>query len=358
MQARELTAILSLAGLLYACPKPADTVKPMPPAGGPAAAPSDGSRIDPNTVVATWEGGQMTYAQLQDKGQATFSRMRNQYLQELYTQEQQLLEATVVEGLVKKAAAAKGQTEEQYFESIVGQPTTTEAEVLAFYEQVAKQSGQPLEALRPRIEEFLVNKKKQEAFMGEVDKLKAAAKVSIKLPAPEQAKAKFELAGRPMKGKETAKVTIVEFSDFECPYCARATPGIEQVLAAYPDDVKVYFLHYPLSFHQKALPAAIASECAHKQGKFWEMHDELFAAQHSLNDEHFKQAAKNKGLDLVAFDSCMQDPAMAAIVKKDMEQGDAAGVQGTPSFYINGVRFEQGVPTVEAVRAALASAGS
>lgn len=129
-------------------------------------------------------------------------------------------------------------------------------------------------------------------------------------------------------------------------------------MAAYPDDVKVYFLHYPLSFHQKAMPAAIASECAHKQGKFWEMHDELFAAQQNLGDEHFLNAAKTKGLDLVAFESCLKDPAVGATIKRDMAQGEAAGVQGTPSFYINGVRYEQGVPTVDAVRAALTSAGS
>ncbi len=355
MQARELTAIFSLAGLLMACPKPTDTAQPAQGGGRASAGPSaEASRLDPNLVVATWEGGQMTYAELQKKGEANFTRMRNQYLMELHTQEQQLLEATVVEGLVKKAAAAKGQTEEQYFESIVGKPSATEAEILEFYEQVAKQSGQPIEALRPRIEEYLVNKKKQEAFMGEIDKLKTAAKVNINLPAPEQAKVKFELAGRPMKGKETAKVTIVEFSDFECPYCAKATPGVEQILAAYPDDVKLYFLHFPLSFHQKAMPAAVASECAHKQGKFWEMHDELFAAQHSLTEEHFKEAATKRGLDLVAFEGCMKDPAIAATIKSDMVQAEAAGVQGTPSFYINGVRYEQGVPTVDAVRAALA----
>ena len=355
MQARELTAVFSLAGLLMACPKPTDTKPSVPDVARPgAAASAESSRLDPKLVVATWEGGQMTYGELQKKGEANFARMRNQYLMELHNQEQQLLEATVVEGLVKKAAAAKGQTEEQYFESIVGKPTASEAEILEFYEQVAKQSGQPIEALRPRIEEYLVNKKKQEAFMGEIDKLKSAAKVEINLPAPEQAKVKFELAGRPMKGKETAKVTIVEFSDFECPYCAKATPGVEQLLAAYPDDVKVYFLHYPLSFHQKAMPAAIASECAHKQGKFWEMHDELFAAQHSLTDAHFKEAATKKGLDLVAFETCLKDPAVATTIKGDMAQAEAAGVQGTPSFYINGVRYEQGVPTVDAVRAVLA----
>ena len=107
----------------------------------------------------------------------------------------------------------------------------------------------------------------------------SAAKVNINLPAPEQAKVKFELAGRPMKGKETAKVTIVEFSDFECPYCVKAEPTVKALLAKYPDKIRLVYRDFPLPMHPNAVSAAPVAMCAAKQGKFWPVHDLLFRNQ-------------------------------------------------------------------------------
>jgi len=226
-------------------------------------------------------------------------------------------------------------------------PEVSDAEVASFYEANAKQSGQPLEAIKPRIVQYLGQQKQQQAVQKEIERLKSEAGVKIDLPAPEMEAAQFDLAGKPFKGKADAKLTVVEFSDFQCPYCARAVSGVEELVKAYPDDVKVYFLHFPLNFHQSARPAAIASNCAHRQGKFWPFHDKIFEKQSALGDQLYADIAKEIGLDADGFTKCLGDPAVASEVERDMKQGEAAGVQGTPSFYINGIPHAQGIPSPE-----------
>ncbi|MBK6683838.1 MAG: thioredoxin domain-containing protein [Deltaproteobacteria bacterium] len=347
----KLLSTVLLGALLAACPKPAETPRKddPPPAGG--AATSD-TRLPASTVIATWSGGQLTYGELLEKKSSTFSKLKSKYYQDLHTTEQRELEGVVVEMLVKKAAAAKGQSDEDYMKAIAGDPTVTEQQIAEFYEKNVKSSPQapPLEAIRDRIRQYLQMSGQQEKMKAEIDRLKTEAQLTVTLPAPESSLAKFDLNGRPMKGNKDAKVTIVEFSDFQCPYCSRATPAVEALLKAYPNDVKVYFLHYPLSFHEKAMPAAIATECANRQNKFWELHDKIFADQGNLSDEQTAKFAAELGLDVPKWTECLKDPAVKAMVSADMQQGEEAGVQGTPSFFINGVQYSQGVPTVEAVK--------
>ncbi|MFH1256350.1 MAG: DsbA family protein [Candidatus Diapherotrites archaeon] len=139
-----------------------------------------------------------------------------------------------------------------------------------------------------------------------------------------------------VRGAADAKVTIVEFSDYQCPYCGKAEPTVEQILKDYDGKVKLVFRDFPLSFHQYAQKASEASECAGEQGKFWEMHDMLFANQSNLTDAELKKYAADLGLDTAKFNSCLDSGAMASEVQKDFEDGQAAGVSGTPSFFING----------------------
>jgi protein-disulfide isomerase len=321
---------------------------PAAPAAGTGA-----MRIPGTTVIAKWNEGQLTYGDFYAKREASFEKLRNKYLQDVHRMEQQELEGFIVEQIVEKAAKAAGQDKDAYIKGLAGEPVVTDEQVKAFYDQKVAQSGQPFDQIKDRIKGFLTMQGQQEAVKKAIDKLKADNGVVLSLPAPETTKAKFDLAGRPMKGNKDAKVTIVEFSDFQCPYCSRATPQVQALLDAFPNDVAVYFLHFPLSFHQQAMPAAVASECANRQGKFWEMHDKIFAAQDSLASEPWKNFATELGLDAAKFTACLTDPAVAEFVKADMKQGEVAGVEGTPSFYINGVQYSQGVPNVEAVRAQL-----
>ncbi|NYZ78015.1 DsbA family protein [Candidatus Micrarchaeota archaeon] len=148
----------------------------------------------------------------------------------------------------------------------------------------------------------------------------------------------FNLAGKTVRGSASAKITMVEVSDFQCPYCSRAQATVEQVLSDYSGKVKLYYVHFPLEFHEFAQKAAEASECAGDQGKFWQYHDLLFANQNALDAVSLKNYAKQLKLDSAKFDSCLDTGAKANVVLADLQQGLAAGVSGTPMFFLNGVR--------------------
>lgn len=140
-------------------------------------------------------------------------------------------------------------------------------------------------------------------------------------------------------GGKNAKVTIVEYSDFECPFCSRAYPTMKQVLDTYGDDVRLVYRHYPLSFHPQAQKAAEASECAADQGKFWEYHDVVFENQALLAGgvTQMKKWAADLGLNATRFNNCLDSGEKASKVLTQMNEGSALGVSGTPGFFVNGV---------------------
>jgi len=133
-----------------------------------------------------------------------------------------------------------------------------------------------------------------------------------------------------VKGGKRAKVTLIEYSDFECPFCGRFAPTVKQVIDTYGDDVRVVYRHFPLSFHPQAQPAAVASECAAEQGKFWEYHDGLFENQATLGSATFSRIAQNVGLNVGKFESCLSSGKYDQAVQDDLASGTAAGVGGTP----------------------------
>ncbi len=139
-----------------------------------------------------------------------------------------------------------------------------------------------------------------------------------------------------VKGPENAPVTITLFDDFQCPYCARLAPTMDKVVAAYPQQVRVVFKHFPLNMHKFAKAAAIASIAARNQGKFWPLHDKLFANYNKLNDALIRELAESVGIDMVRFDKDLADPALPQEVAADMQLGNQAGVRGTPAVFING----------------------
>ncbi len=155
---------------------------------------------------------------------------------------------------------------------------------------------------------------------------------------------KVDIGTSPVKGNKDAKVTIVEFSDFQCPFCARGAATIEQVLKLYPNDVKLVFKHYPLPFHQAAKPAAKAANAAAKQGKFWEMHDLLFKNQQDLTEEAFNKYAQQLGLNIDKFKADYKEAGQDALIDAETKAGQEAGVNGTPAFFVNGVLISGAQP--------------
>jgi len=149
----------------------------------------------------------------------------------------------------------------------------------------------------------------------------------------------FNLAGKTPRGSANAQITMIEFSDFQCPFCGRAKPTVDKLLSDYPGKIKLYYLHFPLeSIHEFAKKAGEASECAGEQGKFWEYHDLLFANQNALDVASLKKYAKQLNLDSTKFDSCLDSGVKASVVSADFQQGVNVGVTGTPTFFLNGVR--------------------
>lgn len=141
----------------------------------------------------------------------------------------------------------------------------------------------------------------------------------------------------PIKGNEKAQITVIEYSDFQCPYCAKGAESMKELLGRYPDKVKIAFKNNPLNFHNMAMPAAKAALAAHKQGKFWEYHDLLFQNSAKLSEELFSKFAQDLKLDMTKFDADRKSEEIAKQIEAEMNKAKELGLNGTPSFLVNGV---------------------
>jgi protein-disulfide isomerase len=161
---------------------------------------------------------------------------------------------------------------------------------------------------------------------------------------------KVELGDAPADGPDTALVTVVIWSDFQCPYCQRVVATLDTLRTDYGSDLRLVFKHNPLAFHPNALPAAKAAMAAHEQGKFWEMHDKLFANNKDLTESNFNKWAKELKLDVPRFKKDMASSSIAKQITDDQAQGTRLGARGTPSFFVNG-RFLSGAQPVPSFKA-------
>jgi len=187
------------------------------------------------------------------------------------------------------------------------------------------------------------------------------AKASARAPAPTRARGggpdpnrKYDVTvGRaPVRGPENAKVTIVEFSDFQCPFCAKVGPTLKRIEEEYGDQVRIAFKHLPLNFHPHAVPASKAALAAAKQGKFWEMHDLIFANQKALGPDRYLAWAGELNLDVDQFEKDMTSEDVERWIDSDKREAARLGVTGTPGFFVNGY-FLSGAKPFEAFKAAI-----
>ncbi len=173
-----------------------------------------------------------------------------------------------------------------------------------------------------------------------VDDIRADIKRIAGEPPPVlEAPVKLNVQGDPFKGPDNARVTVVEFSDFQCPFCSKAVAQANALLKAFPDDVKLVFKEFPLDSHEFAEFGAEAALAAHAQGKFWEMHDLLYAGFPDLSRRTVFGYAKKIGLDMNKFTTDVDSHKFQQAVHNEELQGEIAGVEGTPTFYINGKRY-------------------
>ncbi|HSL81833.1 MAG TPA: thioredoxin domain-containing protein [Thermoanaerobaculia bacterium] len=347
-----LTLALALGLLLAGCT--ADAGDPGSGSGtAPAGAASEGS---PDDVLATVGGEEVTRGEVEASAGQALERVENQRLQcqtEADQQRHQILEnetrKMVRERLLAAEAEERGLTQEELLQSEVQSRVgeVTPAEVDAFYQQNQGQIRAPKEQVAGQIAEYLRQARASEAYEGFMRSLEEEADVSYDL-GPYRVEIATE--GEPAAGPEDAPVTIVEFSDFECPYCSRVVPTLKRVQEEYGDRVRLVFKQYPLPNHAQAQKAGEASLCAHDQGKFWELHDAMFADQQNLGPEALVAKAERLGLDVTAFRECLQSGRYADAVQEDLREGARAGVSGTPAMFVNGRLVSGAVPYEEIAR--------
>jgi protein-disulfide isomerase len=246
------------------------------------------------------------------------------------------LDEMIGEALIKQEAAARGVTPEALIKTEIqdkaGTPTDEQAKKL--YEANKDKLGDAtFESVKSRIMDHLKQgmiEERREAFVADLKK-KYKTEVSLQAPVVD-----VSTGGRPSRGGGVnAPVTIIEFSDYECPFCKRADVTVQQVMKTYGDKVRLVHRDFPLSFHAHARPAAEAARCAEAQGKFWPYHDKLFASQ-DLSTEKLQAMATEVGLDRAKFDECVAKQQFNAGIDQDIADGTEAGVTGTPAFFING----------------------
>lgn len=326
-----------------ATPAPA----PTPVAAAPATASTcDAARLtlDPELVVATVDGKEIRARELgPELAKAETSALRA-YCEAVAGVRQQAVDNAVQERLL---AAAGGTSDGQAWlraevDKLVKPPT--EEEIASFYEQNKSETAPPLEQIKDQVAAAITQDRMQNAAQQVLGKLRADAKIATSLP--DVRPPPVELADADTTagfGPKDAVVHVVEFSDFECPYCVRAADAIRPLKDKYAGKpVRFSYRHFPLSFHPNARPAAEMAQCAAAQDKFWEFHDAVFASSSALGDGGLDRAAETAGLDGEKLKACLASGAAAKQVDADMAKAMEVGVEGTPSIFVNGRSFGSG----------------
>jgi protein-disulfide isomerase len=304
-----------------------------------AAAQSPALSANPDQVVAEVAGKRITLKDVDAKWEEFDAAERARLVQAMYQNRRNMIDQLVGDTLIENAAKTAGQPVETFVEQDATRrlPAIGEAEIAQFYEQNKDRAqGRTLEQLRGEFKPFLEARRRAQARAMLVEDLKSknAGAVKVMLDPPRYTVPISESDA--VRGNASAPVTIVEFSDFQCPFCARVNPTLDRVRQTYGDRVRIIFKDYPLANHPQAPKAAEAARCAGEQKKFWEMHDAMFANQRALEVPSLKQTARAIGLDGAAFDQCLDSSKHQAAVQANTELGEKMGVNSTPTLYING----------------------
>jgi protein-disulfide isomerase len=295
-------------------------------------------RLLPNDVVATVGSTPITLGEVDEKAlQQPVNNFGSVKLAvALYQARRAALDELVANKLMDEAAKAQGIDRPALVEKEITSKIrpVTEDDIGFWYQtNQARVQGASLEQVRQPIRQFLTQERMQGIREQYIGTLKSKTMVRVMLDPPRQT---VPTEGSPAKGPATAPIEIVEFSDFQCPYCLRVTPTVNQVLKAYGDRIRFVYRHYPLPNHPNARPAAEAAVCAADQGKFWPYHDRLFEDPSKLGQSELKRDAADLGLDTAKFDACVDSHKFKTTVDADLQAGLEAGVDGTPAFFING----------------------
>jgi protein-disulfide isomerase len=300
------------------------------PSTPPSAPSSPGAAADASTPVAKIGGDVITEGELHKEVANDLKGVETQ----IYAIKQEGLRRLIEKKLIDAEAKSKGMTADALLaKEVAGKvATVTDDDAKKFYVENKDRIQGNFDQLKDRIKQFLQQRNQRQARDTFVSSLRKQAKVAILLEAP---RVEIPVENSPVRGNASAPITIVEFSDFQCPFCRRSQASVGAIKTKYPTQIRWVFKDFPLSFHQRAMPAAMAARCAGDQGKYWEYHDKLFNGS-GLEDADLKRYAKEVGLDESKFDNCVAAQRFREGINADMKLGQSVGVSGTPAFFING----------------------
>ncbi|SRR5579872_7032749 len=281
-----------------------------------------------SAVVAEVGGIKLTAADLQREESSKLLQARYTYYQAQSKALEDLIDKTLLEQKAKSENLTVDQLMDRDIKSQVKDPTEDQMQV--YYEGL--DTDQPYASVRDKILDKIRQVRTDHLRTAYIAKLREQGNVVIALAPPT---AHVELENAETLGSKTAPVMLVEFADYECPYCQRVAPDVKKIEADYGGKLAITYKDFPLPMHSHAEKAAEAVRCAGKQGKFWEMHDEVFHS-HELDIDQLKAQARALSLDSTQFDKCLDSGETAAAVQQDRQEGVKLGLTGTPSFFING----------------------
>ncbi|HYL37673.1 MAG TPA: thioredoxin domain-containing protein [Bryobacteraceae bacterium] len=298
---------------------------------------------DAREPIATVEG-QPIYEQ-------DLMAVAGEHLFDLHNQEYKLkseaLDTLVRKKLIEAEAKKRGLTPDELLKREVDSkiPEPSDDEAKGYFLAAQNQAALSFETIKPQVKQFIKNAEIQRARKQYEDLLRAKADVSILLRPP-SVQVAYDAAR--VEGSPNAPVTIVEFGDFQCPFCKKTEATLKGLLAKYDGRVKLAFLDFPLTeIHGQAEKAAEAARCAGEQAKFWEYHDSLFAEQSKLDEASLIGRAQNLHLDESSFRSCLASGKFKQDIQANREEGTKAGVTGTPAYFINGAFLSGAQPQAE-----------
>lgn len=312
-----------------------------PPAGAPPA------EADIPEVLATIGDEQVTMADVRQQAGERLEQLETQYRRSRSQLVENSLDAILQERVLNAEAVKQGKTmDELVLAEAGGSFEPNEVQVAAWYQDNQDRvRGRTLEQLRPQIGGLLRAENRNAALARLESRLNQDRDVTVHF---QPWRMTFDNAGAPSAGKSGAAVTVVEFSDFQCPFCSRFVPTLQRIKADYGDRVEVVYRQFPLtSIHPNAFKAAEASLCANEQGKFWEAHDMMFAQQDRLTVSELKQLPTRLGIRQAEFDACLDSGKYVEQVQNDLAEGNRAGITGTPAVFVNGVELPGGAVSYE-----------
>ena len=313
----------------------------------PPATPADRAR-----VFATVNGRNITSADIEENLLPLIASVQ----EEVYLLRKQDVDTKINDILLNGEAQKRGVTARAVIDAEVGSktPVITEAQAQEFYNKNKERIGGDFPNLKYQIIQYLQGQEQQKLERAFVERLRNGASVQTFVTPPTPPVFQIATDDQPAKGKEGAAVTVVEFTDYQCPSCAATHPVLEKLIAEYGDRVRFVVRDFPLNMHPEARKAAEAAEAARAQGKYWDFTAILFRNQSQLKPEQLKQYAQVLGLDRAKFDAALDNGTFAEKVERDLIDGQKFGISGTPTFFVNGRRTKD--ITYDTLKAAIEEA--